>query len=185
MAESKTPTIEQKSTFSAKTKEGADVNYIATIKYYVNPSGDVKITTPGSKTPRIPDPTRTEPKEETKKETTETGPKVKVEAGEGSKSDKVVSKPITEGKVKPNVDREVQQQEGICRFKEFVPDPCRAMSDLTTAIKDFFSCSSKKPVPDSGDSNHTNPPTTTRTDHPPEKHEDKVNEEAVKTKDEA
>ncbi|XP_054276315.1 uncharacterized protein LOC128995353 [Macrosteles quadrilineatus] len=46
MSTQKTPTIEQKSVFSAKTKEGSDVQFEAVFQFYVNPSGDVRITGP-------------------------------------------------------------------------------------------------------------------------------------------
>lgn len=42
------PTIEQKSHFIAKSKQGQDVEFVATLRFYVTPTGDVTISAPGS-----------------------------------------------------------------------------------------------------------------------------------------
>uniref|UniRef100_A0A1B6FVL1 Uncharacterized protein n=1 Tax=Cuerna arida TaxID=1464854 RepID=A0A1B6FVL1_9HEMI len=61
------PTIEQNSQFIAKTKDGKDIEFVATIKFYVAPTESVQITAPGSKTlesappPPPPSPTATPP----------------------------------------------------------------------------------------------------------------------------
>ncbi|KAG8288317.1 hypothetical protein J6590_018837 [Homalodisca vitripennis] len=44
------PTIEQNSQFVAKTKDGKDIEFVATIKFYVAPTESVQISAPGSKT---------------------------------------------------------------------------------------------------------------------------------------
>lgn len=47
------PTIEQNSQFTAKTKQGQDVEFQTTVKFYISPRGDVRVNVPGGPRVRI------------------------------------------------------------------------------------------------------------------------------------
>lgn len=130
------PTIEQNSQFSAKTEQGEDVEFNTSLKFYIDPAGDVKVTVVGNS-----------PQEESSRPAQvprEVPIKVEPSPSEEQPKFKVKEEPSSQSE-KPSRSETPPRSEKPCSMPNF--NPCRGINDGVKAVKKFYSsyfCDEKK-----------------------------------------
>uniref|UniRef100_A0A1B6MEK2 Uncharacterized protein n=1 Tax=Graphocephala atropunctata TaxID=36148 RepID=A0A1B6MEK2_9HEMI len=147
------PTIEQNSQFAAKTKDGQDVQFVATIKFYVSPTESVQITAPGSRSlgppasaPPPPQASSSLPPSQASPSTTQVSPQASVNIEVKDQPNHSASMRVGEGEIHGGIRRDESIDRAFprgppddCPITQFIPDPCRAIDDIQKSLKSFLS----------------------------------------------
>lgn len=137
MAE-RSPTIEQNSQFSAKTEQGEDVEFNTSLKFYIDPTGDVKVTVVGNPPQGEPErpakPPKDVPQGSVKSTPSDDQPQVRDKDEPPIQREKPSS---WSDKPSSSSEKPSPQSEKPCSMPNF--NPCQGINDGVKAVKKFYS----------------------------------------------